>query len=562
MAFICDFHSDANETAEQEKQAKRPSFVCLAMGAAVLAGLLLPLPTEFVDVLIILSLSLTAASVIISVSAKTVSEISGFEHLIKAITVLRSFILVICCRLILTQGDTGIIVSFFYKVASVKNTAFMILALPLSAGTAFIALFTAVKKVRQIAKSFVCDTVRFKYCHIEEELRIGLIDQQQAKELRNIIQDEENSFERLQKASDYVLYDGMIEFIFIILCFAGGLIIGVFETTISTVSRNTYLHLTLGTVITIQFPAFVTALAYKLLVHKYSEKADKKAQSQEHKKQRIKVNCCEVKEAEKIKNSVQERPAMLNIDKLKTDGNKNGPNQSERYKLCRRIPGNVHITEELQWADEQKCSHDYNSHLWNVQAIKERYEEVSELIISRCRSNTRTLLMGAEGTKTVPVTIPINVAIQLAKKDHRCLLIDLDYQRDSVARVFELHTHILDEHISSGHTITGIPTCVRNLWIYPSCWLTENSHNVTTLDCTKINQIITHLKIKYDYIIIYSPNLKEHHSCELIGECIDGAMLFGKHSLNLRKAFELMERFECEILKPEQMPAHATRISR
>ena len=154
------------------------------------------------------------------------------------------------------------------------------------------------------------------------------------------------------------------------------------------------------------------------------------------------------------------------------------------------------IIEDLGWVDEQKSSTEQkNAKLWAFEEIKDHYDDVAELIKEKCEGKLKTILMGAESPKILPVTVPVNTAIKLAKEGRKCLLIDLDYQRDSIAKVFEVHKNILDENIPSGQTITGIPTCVRNMWLYPACWLTEKSKDTTKLDCLKINQIITHLKI-------------------------------------------------------------------
>ena len=563
MALICDFHSVANETAEQEKKAQRSSFVCIAIGAAVLAGLFLPLPNKLIDVLIILSLSLTVAAVIICLAAKKVSDISGFEYLIRATTLLRSFLVVICTKLILTRGNIGIIVGHFKNVFSPDNMIFVILTLPLLSCIAFIFIFRAARKIRHNSRSFIRDAVPMKLCQIAKELNMHLIGKTQAGELKNLIDDEKKLFENLEKVSTYILYDGINGFVFIVICLAGGLLIGTAGRTISTIHPATYIFLTFGVMITLQVPSVVTALAFNLVIQKNYDVVVKIVKSETFPPQRINVISSEVKKANNMKSQVGDRTDMCNIDKTKTTMITKQPQQEPLYKEAHVNSKNAEITKELKWLDEKQISTGCRTgHLWNFCDIKGRYEEASELFTT-CSDNTvRTILMGAERQKTLPVTIPVNIAIKLAGKGRKCLLIDLDYQRDSVARVFELHKHILDEHIPSGHTITGIPTCVRNLWIYPSCWLTENTNDLTTLDYPKINQIITHLKIKYDNIIIYSPNLNKHHNCELIGECIDAAMLFGKPSLNLRKAFELVEQFECVILKPEQIPAHASRTSR
>ncbi|MHC4759384.1 MAG: hypothetical protein ACYTE8_12075, partial [Planctomycetota bacterium] len=338
------------------------------------------------------------------------------------------------------------------------------------------------------------------------------------------------------------------------LCICGGMIIGTAGKTFSGISTKTYTFMTLGAVITIQIPALVTSLAFKLLVQKNCLKLGKIVKSEDLSERRKNVVCSELDRKQEMKSQIEERASMRSLVKSNSAAEQKEPELEHRYKQFRVFSEDMGVTEELQWFDEQKnAAEQKDCRMWDYHQIKEHYEDIAELIKSRYSGQLKIILMGAESPKVIPVTVPVNVAIQLAKNGHKCLLIDLDYERDSIARVFELHKHIIDENIPSKQTITGIPTCVRNLRLYPALWLTDSAAKIPMLDASKINQIITNLKVRYDYLIMYSPDLNKHNGCKLIGECIDAAMLFGKDSGLLSETFELFEKLECEIIKPQQI---------
>ncbi|MHC4265507.1 MAG: FHIPEP family type III secretion protein, partial [Planctomycetota bacterium] len=531
MAFICDIHTVTSDAAKPDQKAQRPCLAYISIGLAVLAGLFLPLPIKVIDVLVILSLSLTAAVILIALSAKTTSEMSGFDHLIRATTILRSFLFAICCRLILTEAYAGVIVGFLNRTIKPDNMIVAILILPLLAGFIFIFICKASTHVSRTAKDFICNIVSKKHLQVEKELGKHLIDQNQAQELHSIIKHENGLFVTLEEASKYMFYDAIIGFIFILLCFIGGMVIAMVSRTTSAISTNTYIYLTYGTVTTIQIPALVIALAFRFLVKKNYDEFGKIVKSKDTLTRRINVMSREIDKTKMMKRQLEERVVMRSVINSESAIEQKKP---ENYKQLQIFSEDIPITEELEWVDEQKSTTEQkNAKLWAFEEIKDNYDDVAELIKAKCEGKLKTILMGAESPKILPVTVPVNTAIKLAKEGRKCLLIDLDYQRDSIAKVFEVHKNILDENIPSGQTITGIPTCVRNMWLYPACWLTEKSKDTTKLDCLKINQIITHLKITYDHLIVYSPDLNKHHGCKLIGECIDGAMLFGNDSTNL-----------------------------
>jgi Mrp family chromosome partitioning ATPase len=555
MAFICDIHTGIRDAGDLGKEAKRLNLAYIAIGVAVLAGLFVPMSTKIVDVLVIFSLSLTAAVVLITLSAKTASEISGFDHLIRGTTILRSFLFVICCRLILTEGNTGIIMGFFNRKVVPDNMVIVILILPLLAGVVFTFICRAAMRVIRIAADFICNIAPLKHRHVEKELQEHVIDHKQAKALREIIRREGKFFVGLEKVSKYMFYDGIIEFVFILICLIGGMIIGTAGRTISGITTKTYIYLTFGAIITIQMPALVTAIAFNFLIQKNYLELGKNVKSEKPSARRINVVCSEVNGTEAIKSQFEERVSMRSFTKSNPAAEQKEGNDKHQYRQFRIFSEDVPITEELEWVDEEKSADkQITARLWTYKEIKNHYTAVAELLETRCDGQFKTILMGAESPKILPVTVPVNVAIQLAKDGQKCLLIDLDCKRDAIARVFELHKHILEENIPSKQTITGIPTCVGNLCLYPASWLTESSNGARKLEASKINQIITHLKIQYDYLIVYSPNLNKDHGCEPIGECIDGALLFGRDSSSLNKTFELLEGFECEILEPGQLP--------
>jgi hypothetical protein len=551
MAFIYTIHSETSDSGKAGNETHQPNLTYAAIGAAVLAGLFLPIPNKIIDMLVILSLSLTAAVAVITMSAKTVSEVSGFDRLIQASTIFRCFLLVICCRLILTDGNAGVIVGFLNRTIMPDNKVGVILILLFLASAFFIFICKASIQAGQATKDFLSNIVPVKHSNVEKELSEHLIEHDQAKELYDIIKHEQKTFVALKKASRYIYYDGIIEFIFILLCLIGGIIIGAVGRTFTSISTKTYISLTLGTVITIQMSGLVSALAFKFLVQKKHLELGKSVKSNDTTLRRKDVVCRDVSRNILMKNQVEEKASMRSPIKLDSE------TKPDYHKPTRLFPKDKPIALEVKWVNEQN-----KDMLWSFEKVKDRYDDVTEMIKENCKGNFKTILMGANSPKILPVTVPTNTAIKLAKEGRKCLLIDLDYRRDSIAKVFELYKNIMDEHIPSGQTVTGIPTCVQNLWLYPACWLTENSNDTTQLDSLKINQIITHLKIKYDHLIVYSPDLNKHQGCELIGECIDGAMLFGNDSTALIKTFDLLERFECEILKPEQMPVKVSQESR
>jgi len=65
------------------------------------------------------------------------------------------------------------------------------------------------------------------------------------------------------------------------------------------------------------------------------------------------------------------------------------------------------------------------------------YELITQRIL-QIDGKYKSILFAAAGLNCLPITIPVNAAIQLAEQKKRCLLIDLDLKRDAVAKAFDI----------------------------------------------------------------------------------------------------------------------------
>ena len=97
------------------------------------------------------------------------------------------------------------------------------------------------------------------------------------------------------------------------------------------------------------------------------------------------------------------------------------------------------------------------------QMDKENYVRIADEI-KKSGKKCKCVLFASANRHCLPVTVPVNVAANLAKAGKKCLLIDLDFTRDAVAEVFDLS--------DNGDLATvgpkALPTEVENLSVWPS----------------------------------------------------------------------------------------------
>ena len=143
------------------------------------------------------------------------------------------------------------------------------------------------------------------------------------------------------------------------------------------------------------------------------------------------------------------------------------------------------------------------------------------------------------------VTVPVNVAVHLARKGQKCLLIDLDTERDAISKVFEVD--------SSRGESGAVSTNVSGLWLWPGRYFTTDSGKT---DITGLKDVIYASAGQYDRLIIYAPNIRQLTDTSELAGCVDSAMLFGAdehiQSSSIIDFRELLTRHNCGILEPRK----------
>jgi len=514
---------------------------------AVIAGLLLPLPGHILDVLLIFSVSLTAAVLIITFSARGALQVQGFPLLIVLATMLRMALSVACSRLIVSRGNAGTIVSLFGSIIVRNNCVLAILVFGALAIVIFRTICKAVKDISRAATEFTADIVPIKQIIIDRDLNAGVINESDALNLRSKIAREAGFFVAMAGAARFMLCAAVVELVIVIVNIAASMAIGIVGGTTAGISIKTYATLAVGAGMMTQIPALVAAMASVYLVRKSSVSAAANDELTEQAARQsagpdIDPSKCRAEPVEYIDAELTEITNPAASDNIETE------------KI---------VSEDLEWVNESQSIGNEDEKkdlsLWVWEEIKDSdyYEAVAELIENMGGSRTaptKTILMAAESAEELPVTIPVNVAMRLAQRNQKCLLIDLDLRRGAISKVFDIDSM---EH-SNRVWAEATATCISNLRVWPA--INFNKGDGDTGE-TNIKDVITRLESRYEHLIVYAPNIKLLADRCRIADCVGAAMLFGSKSKvegsSISDFHKLLKSSGCEILKPTEVFAGA-----
>lgn len=508
---------------------------------AVIAGMLFPQAPVVFDILLIFSVCLTAAVLIIPFSAQRALEVTGFSLLIILATTLRMTLSVASVKLILLRGQAGSVSGIAGGILVGSHYILAVLILAAAAVFVFVFIYKAVKKIIRIAAEFTAEVFPVRQISINSDIEAGIIDKSQARDLQKNNVRETCFFVAMTGAAGFMLSAAVIELL-IVVVFA----LGTFAKTVSfstnpELPAETYAAFVFGTGLLTQISALITAAASVYLVRKSSETsiADDRI-SEEDFNERIKTVASEVRDS----NFSDDSAASENVDKRSI-----GMSYTPAYVTHKNI-----IIDDLQWQEESENAVEQYAEAgldlwkWQKNTDNKAYEAIADLIESKSSDAASTTLMAADSVKNLGVTVPVNVAVRLAKRGKRCLLIDLDFERAAVLRVFDIDVG----HDAAVNKV--IPTSVNNLSVYS---IPENNRT----EKVNITEIIASFQNQYEYLIVYAPDIKFFGSAEQVSACITHAMFFGdgdeSNGSEVREFQSVLKSNKCKILNPQDIFAQA-----
>jgi hypothetical protein len=546
----------------ESKVICRNDFIFVSGAIAVLAGLLFALPTYVLDVLLIFNASLTAAVIMIALSAQGTLQVQSFPLLIVLVTTLRMALSVACAKTTLLEGYAGTIVRLLGQIVASGNLMFTVTVFGLLVTAIFAIVCKAVKDINHAGTEFVSDVVPIRQAVIHSDLTSRIINETEALGLRTTISREQSFFVGMTGAAKFILCSAVIELVIVSLSVTASMGMKVATAT----PAGTYTASAVGAGTITQVSLLIIALASAHLVRKsfvVPTVWDEPSASQLREGERIKVIAEEVVSPQEsglqFDTTLTLTKSVAMVESQFVEGELSEVNRTTIDTGF--APGENAIANDTaclsESANRGAGNRARDSVLWAWREIRDnsRYQAIAELIRGKCGGKIKTLLMAAEGVAGLPVTIPVNIALCLARKERRCLLVDLDTERNAIAKVFENDNKGPD----AKHGPLGTPTCISNLWIWPASGFGKANGGH---DLLNLKNLITSVEDRYDHLIIHAPNIKPTVRWEQAASSIHLAMLFGKAEHDaantaLGGLHRLLTDSGCNILRPAEVSAKA-----
>jgi len=249
----------------------RNDIVLAVVLVAVIFMMILPLPTWLVDALIATNMSISAILLMVAMYIPSPLSFSAFPAVLLITTLFRLALSISTTRLILLQGDAGHIVQTFGNFVVGGNLVVGLVVFLILTIVQFVVITKGAERVAEVAARFSLDAMPGKQMSIDGDMRAGVIDMEEARRRRGLIEKESQLYGAMDGAMKFVKGDAIAGLIIVAVNLLGGILIGTMQRGLPVgKAANVYSILTIGDGLIAQIPALFIAITAGIIVTRVS----------------------------------------------------------------------------------------------------------------------------------------------------------------------------------------------------------------------------------------------------------------------------------------------------
>ena len=242
---------------------------------AAIIFFIVPIPSILLDIMMAFNISIALVILMNALFVKEVLDMSFFPTLLLFTTIFRISLNVSSTRLILNTGDPGNVVRTFGQFVGGNDLIIGAIIFVVMILIQLIVINKGSERVSEVTARFTLDAMPGKQMAIDADLNTGTINEKQARERREKIQQESSFFGAMDGATKYVKGDATVGIVVTLINLVGGIAMGMTRQSLEIGDAlNQYGILTIGDGLVSQIPSLLISLATGSLVTKASKEAD------------------------------------------------------------------------------------------------------------------------------------------------------------------------------------------------------------------------------------------------------------------------------------------------
>lgn len=238
-----------------------------------------PLHPSILDILLMLNIGIALIIILNAIYSSTALDMSLFPTVLLITTLFRMSLNIASARLILGEGYAGQVIDTFGQFVGGENIVVGFIVFIIIVIVNFMVIIKGSERVAEVTARFTLDAMPGKQMAIDADLNTGLIDEEEAKNRRQKIQDESTFYGAMDGASKFVKGDAIGGILITAINVVGGIVLG--TTGIATGTKmpiadaaQLFIVMTIGDGLVSQVPALLISVASGILITKAASKED------------------------------------------------------------------------------------------------------------------------------------------------------------------------------------------------------------------------------------------------------------------------------------------------
>lgn len=250
----------------------KPTVLLALALMAIIVMMILPVPSWVLDIGLALSFALAILIFTVTLFVERPLDFSAFPTILLAALVLRLSLNISSTKLIIGEGHTGTdaageVIEGFADFVMGGNVFLGVVIFCVLLIVNFVVITKGAARMAEVGARFALDGMPGKQLAIDADVSSGAITHEEAKERRELEQQETTFFGSLDGASKFVKGDAVAGLLITLLNIVVGLIVGtVVHGMALSNAFETYAILTVGDGLVTQIPAVVISIASALLL--------------------------------------------------------------------------------------------------------------------------------------------------------------------------------------------------------------------------------------------------------------------------------------------------------
>ncbi len=240
---------------------------------ALICVILIPLPTPILDFLLLINITVSGIVLLTVMYVRGPLDFSSFPSLLLGLTLFRLVLNTGTTRLILTNGDAGVVVQTFGGFVAGGSLVVAVVIFAIIVVIQFVVITKGATRIAEVAARFTLDGMPGKQMAVDADLNAGSITEQDARRRRSEITREADFYGAMDGASKFVRGDAVAGVIITVINIVGGIYVGLVEQQLPLVETiRKFTILTIGDGLVSQIPAFIVSVAAAMIVTRSAEK--------------------------------------------------------------------------------------------------------------------------------------------------------------------------------------------------------------------------------------------------------------------------------------------------